>query len=112
MIRAASRHAMADLRQHLEESTARTSAGDLTSLAGELYAVAALFVGEPRLRRTLGDPSTDPEARAGLVASLLQGQVSARGLDVVQAAARLRWSSPWDLTDALELAGDDALMHA
>jgi F-type H+-transporting ATPase subunit delta len=112
MIRAASRHAMADLRGHLDEVTAQMSAADLTTLAGELYDVAALLIREPRLRRTVGDPSTRPESRAEFIGGLLEGQVTARSRDVVQAAVSQRWSSPWDLTDGIDLAGDDCLLRA
>jgi F-type H+-transporting ATPase subunit delta len=112
MIRAASRHATAELRGHLDGVTARMSAADLATLAGELYDVAALLIREPRLRRTVGDPSTRPEARAELVGAVLGSDVGARTRDVVQAAVSQRWSSSWDLTDALDLAGDECLMHA
>jgi F-type H+-transporting ATPase subunit delta len=112
MIRAASRHAMADLRSYLDEVTARMSAADLSTLARELYEVAALLIREPRLRRTVGDPSTQPESRAEFIGNLLEGQVGARGRDVVQTAVSQRWSSSWDLTDGLDLAGDDCLLRA
>jgi F-type H+-transporting ATPase subunit delta len=112
MIRAASRHAMADLRRRLDESATGASVDDLTALARELYEVGTLLVGQARLRRTLGDPATQPEARVALVRRLLDGKAGARTVDVVDAAVRLRWSSPWDLTDGLELCGDDSLMRA
>jgi F-type H+-transporting ATPase subunit delta len=112
MIRAASRHAMADLRAHLDEVTPPASASDLITLAGELYEVADLLVGEPRLRRTVGDPSTSPEGRRGLIAQVLGNRIGALALDVVQTTVGLRWSSPWDMTDALELAAIDSLMRA
>jgi F-type H+-transporting ATPase subunit delta len=112
MIRAASRHAMVDLRGQLDRTCGPMSVDELTTLANELYAVAELLVSEPRLRRTVGDPSTAPESRAALVGALLQPRVGAAGLEVAQEASRLRWSSPWDLADGLELSGDDALMRA
>ena len=112
MIRAASRHAMADLRGHLDEVTARMSGADLATLAGELYDVATLLIREPRLRRTIGDPSTRPESRAEFISGLLEGEFGARSRDVVSAAVGQRWSSPWDLTDGLDLAGDECLLHA
>lgn len=112
MIRAASRHATADLRARLDAETRDVSTDDLTSLARELYAVAALFVSEPRLRRTVGDPSTDEDARTALIARILQGRIGDRALNIVKAAVALRWSSPWDLTDGLEMAGDDVLLRA
>lgn len=111
MMRSASREALALLRQRQQSalgSSASTEA--LTGLANELYSVADVLVGQPRLRRMVGDPSTSPDARSALIGGLLSGKVSAATAEVVDAAVRERWSSPWDLTDALELAGDDALL--
>jgi F-type H+-transporting ATPase subunit delta len=113
MMRSASRQAQAALRE--QESAVfdgRISADTLTILADELYAVADLLVAQPRLRRTLGDPATSAEARAGLIERLVAKQVSKHTLTLGKAAVALRWSSPWDLTDALENAGDDALFAA
>ncbi len=110
MIHAASRAALASLRAHVDR--AGVSLDQLPSLARDLYAVADLLVAQPRLRRTVADPATPPEGRRGLAAALLSGKVSDRALDVVQAAVSERWSSPWDLADALELVGDDALIAA
>lgn len=112
MIRAASRHAMEQLRRDLDTATARVSAAKLTELAEDLYSVCALLVAEPRLRRTVGDASTPAESRADLVQALLAGKVADRALDVVRAATSQRWSSPWDLTDGLHLAADDCLLRA
>jgi F-type H+-transporting ATPase subunit delta len=113
MIRSASRQALDALRDR-EQSVfgGRVSADTHTKIAGELYAVADLLVGQPRLRRTLGDPATAPEARGGLLENLVGGQVSKQALELAKAAVSMRWSTPWDLTDALEGAGDDALFAA
>jgi len=113
MIRSASRRALDELRK--EEDAVfdgRISAEMLSKVAGDLYAVADLLVAQPRLRRTLGDPATAPEGRAQLVESLISGKVDAKSLRIVKAAAALRWSSPWDFTDALEGAADTALFAA
>jgi F-type H+-transporting ATPase subunit delta len=113
MMRSASREALANLRQRRDEVIGRDAPADrLTALSGELYAVAALLVAQPRLRRLLGDPASSADSRAGLVASLFGGKVSDAALQIAQAAVRERWSSPWDLTDSLESAGDDALFSA
>ena len=114
MMRSASRQALEELRSQEEAvfggpSHSGVSADTLTTVAGELYSVADLLVAQPRLRRTLGDPATPADSRAELAARLLQGKLSPQALELTQAAIRLRWSSPWDLTDALEGAGDDAL---
>jgi len=113
MMRSASRQALAALRDHEDDVLgARASADTLMSVAGELYAVAALLTAQPRLRRTLGDPAAAPERRANLLEGLLSGQVGKQALDIATTAVQQRWSSPWDLCDALESAGDDALFAA
>jgi len=113
MMRSASREALAHLRRRRDEAVgARASVKTLTGLAEELYAVAALLVAQPRLRRILGDPATAPEARAQFVGGLLADKVGKTAVTIAQAAVSERWSSPWDLTDSLESAGDDTLFAA
>jgi F-type H+-transporting ATPase subunit delta len=113
MMRSASREALASLRRHREEILGRSaSAATLTGLASDLYAVAELLVAQPRLRRAVGDPASAPDGRAQLIGGLLAGKVGRPAAAIAQAAVRERWSSAWDLTDALELAGDDALFAA
>jgi F-type H+-transporting ATPase subunit delta len=125
MIHAASRSALAELRERLntvlpdlgnsrfswlpivQEGSTRHQA-----LADELYSAAGLLAGQPRLRRALGDPSTDASARADLARSLFSGQVGDVAVQLITDAVALRWSSPWDLTDGLEVLGDDALLAA
>ncbi|MEO6503109.1 MAG: F0F1 ATP synthase subunit delta [Jatrophihabitantaceae bacterium] len=126
MIHAASRSALAELRERLNTVLPELS-GSLISvlpgvggdaadqhrkLADELYEAAGLLSRQPRLRRALGDPSTDASGRADLARSLLSGQVGDVTLGLIADAVALRWSSPWDLTDALEILGDDALLAA
>jgi F-type H+-transporting ATPase subunit delta len=112
-MRSASRQAFDSLR---EQETAvyegRVSADTLTSIADELYSVADLLVGQPPLRRRLGDPASAPEARAGLLEAIFAGKVGKQTLELVTAAVSLRWSTPWDLTDAIEDAADTALFVA
>lgn len=113
MLRSASRQALDALRER-EDAVYRDDqqADALTDIAAELYSVADLLVGQPRLRRTLGDPATPPAGRAALIEQLLGGRVRGATLDLARAAVSQRWSSPWDLTDALESAADDALFAA
>ncbi|MDQ1578723.1 MAG: F-type H+-transporting ATPase subunit delta [Pseudonocardiales bacterium] len=113
MMRSASRQALAALGEQITSALGgRASVATLTKLAEELYAVADLLVKQPRLRRTLGDPATSADSRAELIERLLSGKVAKPTLQVAKAAVSERWSSPWDLTDALESAGDDALFAA
>jgi F-type H+-transporting ATPase subunit delta len=117
VLRSASRQALDALRAQenaLYEASGKkaASADDLAAFAEQLYAIADLLVAQPRLRRTLGDPATAPEARAALLENLLNGKVSGEVLELAKHAVSQRWSTPWDLTDALEGAGDDALFAA
>ncbi len=88
------------------------SSDALRTIAADLYAVAGALVELPRVRRSLGDPATDAGRRAELLASLLRGKIDAPALEIAQVIVRERWSSPWDMCDALETAGDDALFAA
>ena len=111
MIHAASREALATLRREVESVLSRFSAADgFIGLADELYGVAGLLTAQPRLRRMLADPAAPATARAALVEQLVGGKVGASALDVVKSAASQRWSSPWDLLDAIESMADDVLL--
>jgi F-type H+-transporting ATPase subunit delta len=109
--RAASREALVAVRER-SDAVSQESADTLLTIARELHSVADLLVDQPRLRRALADGSTDPDGRASLLGRLLTGRISQPALDIAQTAVRQRWSSPWDLTDGLTLAGDDAVFAA
>jgi F-type H+-transporting ATPase subunit delta len=115
MIQAASRQSIATLRERLNAvlpTLASDGGATLKSFAGELYSAADLLAKQPRLRRTLADPSTDASTRADLARSLLRGRISDAAIELVANAVELRWSSPWDLPDSLEISADDALLSA
>ncbi|WP_375493145.1 F0F1 ATP synthase subunit delta [uncultured Jatrophihabitans sp.] len=113
MMRSASRQSLdALLDKEREVFGGRISAATLTTLSGELYAIADLLVRQPRLRRTLGDPAASAQRRSDLLEQLLSGKVEKHTLTLATTAVGLRWSTPWDLTDALEDAGDEALFAA
>ena len=113
MMHSASRQALESLQDEQQSAVGpQADAGTLITLAEELYAVAGLLVGNPQLRRTVGDPATPAPARASIIEGLLGSQVGEPAMKIVVAAVRLRWSKPWDLCDALETAADDALFAA
>lgn len=112
-MRSASRRAADALRAKQEDVVGdRDSSASLTELAGELHSVGAMLSAQPRLRRILGDPATAPERRTALIDTLFDGKLSDTALEITKAAVSERWSSPWDLTDTLESAGDEALFAA
>ncbi|SDO29379.1 F0F1 ATP synthase subunit delta [Geodermatophilus sp. DSM 45219] len=127
---ASSRGALAEVRQRLAELTrpasgllerARdvltgqeraVSSEELLGLAEELFSVARLLDGQVSLRRALSDPSGSPADRAGVARRLLSGRVSETTLDLVETAARQRWSRPLDLVEATEALATDAALDA
>jgi F-type H+-transporting ATPase subunit delta len=113
VIHAASREALVALRPEVESVIGRFSAEDgFTGLADELYGVAGVLVAQPRLRRMLADPASPVPARQDLIETLVGAKVGASALAVLKAAVAQRWSSPWDLLDAIESSADDVLLAA
>jgi F-type H+-transporting ATPase subunit delta len=97
----ASREALAAAREQLDALTDNTSV-DAAQLAEELAAVTGLLDREGSLRRALTDPAKSGEAKAGLAAQVLRGQIGGEALDLVSGTVRSRWSRSRDLADALE----------
>jgi F-type H+-transporting ATPase subunit delta len=89
-----------------------TSAGDLTGLADELFAVARLLDGQLTLRRSLSDPAGKPEERAALANRLFASLLSPAALDLVENVARQRWSRPPDLVEAFMALATEASLDA
>ena len=85
---------------------------ELVALADELFAVAHLLDGQVALRRALSDPSGSPADRAGVARRLLSGRISGATLDLVETAARQRWSHPIDLVDAFTALATEASLEA
>ena len=113
MMHAASRLSLAELRERIDAVTNRFSTADgLTGLAQELYAVVDVLIRNPQLRRKLADPSTAAERRRGLATAVFEGKVGTSSMQLLSDAVALRWSSAWDLLDALEVTADDVLLTA
>ena len=84
MKHAASREALATLRERLDGVTGRFStAQGMTGLAQELYAVVDLLIAQPRLRRMLSDPTTPAEGRADLAGSLFDDKLGASSVQLL-----------------------------
>jgi F-type H+-transporting ATPase subunit delta len=115
MIHAASRQALVLLRESLNgvlSDLPSDNGASNANLADELYAATGLFASQPRLRRTLGDPTTDASGRTELARTLFASQLGQAAVDLICTAVGQRWSSPWDMTDGLEIVADDTLLSA
>jgi F-type H+-transporting ATPase subunit delta len=109
---ASSRAALAVSRERLAETAVGAAGPGLMALADELFAVARLLDGQIALRRALSDPAGKPTERAALARRVLGGRVSEAALDLVETAARQRWSRPLDLVEAAETLATEASLDA
>ena len=113
-MRGVSRASLAEGREHLAAALAGPAATDGTAMAvgSEMFTVVHLLDREHALRRALSDPAKRADEKAAAVEGLLAGQVSPATAELTAAAVRYRWSSPRDLSDALEELAVTALMIA
>jgi F-type H+-transporting ATPase subunit delta len=99
-MRGASRASLAEAKDRL--ATMAAGSAQPGRLGAELFSVVGLLDAEPPLRRALADSSSARDARAGLVAGLLGQRVSADAVELVSSVVTSAWSTPADLTDAIE----------
>lgn len=112
MVDSANREAYGAAADKLAEFSASSDVARISTVAGEILAVADLLRREPRLRRALADPGRRPEDRAGLIRSILAGKVSDPAVDALAALVAGRWSGPAALLDGTERLGVDGLLAA
>jgi F-type H+-transporting ATPase subunit delta len=82
----------------------------LAGVADEILAVAQLLERQPRLRRSLSDPSRPGTDRAELLGSLLEGKVSADTASLLRTLVAGRWAAPSELLNATERLGVEAVL--
>jgi F-type H+-transporting ATPase subunit delta len=108
----ASRESLARLRETLGDA-APSADRDLQQISDTLFSLVSLFADQGALRRTVSDPGLDADRKVAFVDNLFGNRIDAVALDVLRQAARLRWSAPRDVVDALEaLAVEAALQRA
>ncbi|MDQ1706367.1 MAG: F-type H+-transporting ATPase subunit delta [Frankiaceae bacterium] len=109
----ASRESLASLRETLGEQTGSAGAAALAALSQELFGVVSLLAAQGALRRTLSDPGLEPDNKVRVVDTLFGERLAAPALELLRQTARLRWSAPRDIVDALEaMAVEAALQQA
>jgi F-type H+-transporting ATPase subunit delta len=101
----ASRSSLSELSDWLD---GQRGAEGLAGLPAELFSVADLLDREKTLRTALADSGQSADSRSELAASLLASRVSPLTLQVMQEAARHRWSSDADLLLGIESLADQA----
>ncbi|GAA1893141.1 F0F1 ATP synthase subunit delta [Lapillicoccus jejuensis] len=83
-------------------TSALDGGADAAALADDLFAVVGAVDGSAALRRALGDPSREGDAKAELARRLFGGKVGDAALGVVTTLVSQRWAAEHDLTDAGE----------
>jgi F-type H+-transporting ATPase subunit delta len=106
----ASRDALAKLRDALGRAVDGADTAALQQLSDDLFAVVTLLADQGSLRRAVSDPGLDEAAKVGLVDRLLAGKVGDTALGLLRETARLRWSEPRDVVDALEIVAVEAAL--
>ena len=109
-LRSASREALAALVQRLDQVAAGLDESQLSTLAGDLAAVAELLSREHILTRHLADPADNPAPKVALMRRVLAGKVGEPALDVLTTAVSGRWSEDANLVDAVEHVARLALL--
>lgn len=110
LLQSASRESLAEAESALDRYVDGASGPDLERLGDELFGVMRLLIGEPALRRHLGDPAVPAQGRSRLADSVLSDRVGRATLDVVSDLVSARWSVPGDLVTALEVLARRATM--
>jgi len=100
-----SRQSLAEVRQRL---LARTGDAAFAGLSDELLAVSGVLGTNRTLRRTLSDGGLAAERKQGIVRRLFEGKVSPLALDLLTEVVSRHWSTPADMTDAVEQLGAEA----
>lgn len=99
-MRGASRESFEAARRQLGS---QISGADARGMSRDLFGIAHVLDGSAGLRRALTDPARDEASKSELVASLFGSKVGAGALTLVKTLTSGRWSSPSDLSDAVEL---------
>ena len=92
-MRSASRDAQGALVERFDSMATKLSAEELSTLSGELAAVAELLNREPILSRHLAEATGETDAKKQLLSRLLSGKAGANTIELLNTAVSVRWSA-------------------
>ena len=101
-MRSASRDAQGALVERFDSMATKLSAEELSTLSGELAAVAELLNREPILSRHLAEATGETDAKKQLLSRLLSGKAGANTIELLNTAVSVRWSATKDFGGAVE----------
>lgn len=104
-----SKSSFASIRVSLDTALKGKGAKECEVVASDLFAVVSALDSSSGLRRAVTDPARDGGAKAHLVQDLFGKVISPSTLSLIESAVSLRWSTPSDLSDAIERLAVEAL---
>jgi F-type H+-transporting ATPase subunit delta len=97
-----SRVSVLSLRGVLDEKVKPLSSDDAAQFSNDLFTVLTVLSTSVGVRRALTDNARDAAAKAELISNLFAGKIGSAAQSLLASAARMRWSSPSELADAIE----------
>lgn len=98
----ASRASVKTLRKSLADVVNKQSAAEITTLTKDLFTILTVLSTSIGVRRALTDNSRDAAAKAELISNLFGRSIASPAQSLLAQAATLRWSSPGEVSDAVE----------
>ena len=102
IMKGSSRASFASARASLDKQLQGASNAQATALSSELFLTLHALDSSIALRRGLTDPSRSGQDKVALVDQLVSKHIGAATLELLHLMVASRWSSPIDLSDAIE----------
>ena len=102
IMKGSSRVSFASARASLDKHLQGANNAQATALSSELFLTLHALDSSIALRRGLTDPSRSGQDKVSLVDQLVSKRIGAATLELLHSMVASRWSSPIDLSDAIE----------
>ena len=103
VLRGTSQQSFAVTRENLDRLVAGLDSAAITALSADLFTMVRTLDSSLALRRGLTDPSRAANDKSELANNLFGKTLGANAIKVLNQMLQLRWSSPRDLGDVLEV---------
>ena len=111
-LKGSSRSSLVTTRAHLEKLVSQLDAPAAAQVSNELLLIVTVLDSSIALRRALSDFARDEAAKVALSKQVFAAISNGQAFTVLATMVGLRWSSPRDLGDVLELLGVETLSVA
>ena len=111
-LKGSSRSSLVTTRAHLEKLVSQLDAPAAAQVSSELLSIVTVLDSSIALRRALSDFARDEAAKVALSKQVFAAISNGQAFTVLATMVGLRWSSPRDLGDVLELLGVETLSVA